>query len=124
MTIGERIRQVRQQRGLTMAELGAKVGLTAAAISRYELGQRKLSFGAITQIADALEVPLRSILPSDELSDDFFSFDALFDTLDDNLFRVRQAYQLLNPQGQEEAAKRIEELTEIPKYRESPSDKK
>ena len=27
-------------------------------------------------------------------------------------------------QGQEEAAKRIEELTEIPKYRESPSDKK
>lgn len=124
MTIGERIRQVRQQRGLTMAELGAKVGLTAAAISRYELGQRKLSFGAITQIADALEVPLRSILPADELSGDFFSFDALFDTLDDNLFRVRQAYQLLNPQGQEEAAKRIEELTEIPKYRESPSDKK
>lgn len=124
MTIGERIRQVRQQRGLTMSELGAKVGLTAAAISRYELGQRKLSFGAITQIADALEVPLRSILPSDELSGDFFSFDALFDTLDDNLFRVRQAYQLLNPQGQEEAAKRIEELTEIPKYRESPSDKK
>ncbi len=124
MTIGERIRQVRQQRGLTMAELGAKVGLTAAAISRYELGQRKLSFGAITQIADALEVPLRSILPPDELSGDFFSFDALFDTLDDNLFRVRQAYQLLNPQGQEEAAKRIEELTEIPKYRESPSDKK
>lgn len=54
----------------------------------------------------------------------FRNFDALFDTLDDNLFRVRQAYQLLNPQGQEEAAKRIEELTEIPKYRESPSDKK
>ena len=34
----------------------------------------------------------------------FRNFDALFDTLDDNLFRVRQAYQLLNPQGQEEAA--------------------
>lgn len=107
-----------------MAELGAKVGLTAAAISRYELGQRKLSFGAITQIADALEVPLRSILPPDELSSDFFNFDALFDTLDDNLFRIRQAYQLLNPQGQEEAAKRMEELAEIPKYREPPSDKK
>ena len=53
----------------------------------------------------------------------FFPFCILFRNFD-ALFRVRQAYQLLNPQGQEEAAKRIEELTEIPKYRESPSDKK
>ena len=38
MSVGERIRQLRWKKGMKLGELGAKVGLTAAAMSRYELG--------------------------------------------------------------------------------------
>lgn len=43
MSVGERIRQLRWKKGVKLGELGAKVGLTAAAMSRYELGQRRIS---------------------------------------------------------------------------------
>lgn len=58
VTIGDRIRKVRQMRGLTMAELGEKLGISAAAVSRYELGQRGVSFEMLTSIAKALNVSL------------------------------------------------------------------
>lgn len=57
MTIGERIRERRQARGLTMEELGHKISATAAAVSRYELGQRNINIDTLQRIATALDVP-------------------------------------------------------------------
>lgn len=37
-----------------------------------------------------------------------------------NLERIQAAYEHLNDEGREEAAKRIEELTEIPRYTKLP----
>lgn len=56
MTVGERIRERRQQLGLSMAELGKKLGITAAAVSRYELGQREININTLQRIADALGI--------------------------------------------------------------------
>ena len=38
MTIGQRIRQLRLERGLSQEELGAKIGVQKAAINKYEAG--------------------------------------------------------------------------------------
>ena len=38
MTIGQRIRRLRLEHGLSQEELGAKVGLQKAAINKYETG--------------------------------------------------------------------------------------
>ena len=62
--IGSRIREIRLARGLTQAELGDKVGLTADRIRQYEAGYRKPKTDTIKAIASALEVqPLAMIDP-------------------------------------------------------------
>lgn len=65
MGVGERIRQLRWKKGMKLEELGEKVGLTAAAMSRYELGQRKISVELAARIAEALGVPMQALLPTE-----------------------------------------------------------
>lgn len=65
MSAGERIRKLRWKKGVKLEELGAKVGLTAAAMSRYELGQRRISVELTARIAEALGVPIQALLPTE-----------------------------------------------------------
>lgn len=65
MSVGERIRKLRWKKGVKLEELGAKVGLTAAAMSRYELGQRRISVELAARIAEALGVPIQALLPTE-----------------------------------------------------------
>ncbi len=55
--IGLRIRDVRQQRGISGRELGERIGKSESYISSVEHG-RKTSADAIVDIADALDVSL------------------------------------------------------------------
>lgn len=54
--IGRRIRAIRTARGLSQAELGEKVGLTADRIQKYENGARKPKLELLKKIAEALGV--------------------------------------------------------------------
>lgn len=54
--IGQRIRAVRNARGLSQAQLGEKVGLNANRIQQYENGARKPKSELLKKIADALGV--------------------------------------------------------------------
>ena len=65
MSVGERIRQLRWKKGVKLGELGAKVGLTAAGMSRYELGQRRISVELAARIAEVLGVPIQALLPTE-----------------------------------------------------------
>lgn len=56
MSIGEKIKQVRVERGMTQDDLAAATGITKTAISRYELGQRQPSVEQLNVIADALNI--------------------------------------------------------------------
>lgn len=51
-----KIRQFRKQRGLTLAGLGAAIGLTPQSVSRIENGKMRLSTGWMEKIAAALNV--------------------------------------------------------------------
>ena len=53
--IGQRIREVRTVRGLSMSELGQRVGLSADRIQKYENGARKPKMAMLIKIAEALE---------------------------------------------------------------------
>ena len=61
MEVGEKIRLERKNNKITMEELGAKIGLTAQAISNYERGERRPSFKILSKIADVLDVPLSDL---------------------------------------------------------------
>ena len=65
MTVGERIREKRRALGISMAELGEILGISAAAVSRYELGQRQIKLEMLKKIAIALNVPVNELFDDD-----------------------------------------------------------
>lgn len=57
-----RLKTLRQQRGLTQGELAERVGVRQPSINRYERNNRKLSAEKIYQLAEALGVHPGEIL--------------------------------------------------------------
>lgn len=62
MTIGERIRQARDARGLTQKQLGAISGTSEITIRQYELGKRQPRIEQLQAIAAALNVSVGFLL--------------------------------------------------------------
>ena len=52
----DRLKEMREFRGLTQADLAKKTGLQPAAVSHFETGQRSPSFDNLRKLADALAV--------------------------------------------------------------------
>ena len=59
--LGEKIRKIRRDMGITQENLGEEVGLTPATISRIEGGSRGLSIGRLEAIAKALDVSMAEL---------------------------------------------------------------
>lgn len=65
MTIAERIRLVRQQKGMSQLELADKSGVNNKTLSRYELGTSIPPADSLKDIANALEVSADALLEDD-----------------------------------------------------------
>ena len=65
MTIAERIRLYRQQKGFSQAELADKSQVNNKSLSRYELGSSIPPADALKNIADALGVSSDALLNDD-----------------------------------------------------------
>ncbi|MEV6778104.1 helix-turn-helix domain-containing protein [Streptomyces syringium] len=62
MTVGGLVRQTRKKRGLTLAQLGALTGFSAAQVSRYERGISPLTdVTVLRRFADALGIPPQTL---------------------------------------------------------------
>ena len=61
MTVGQNIRSIRNERGLTQKQLGELCGIKEANIRKYELGKANPKIETIEKIAKALGVPIRAI---------------------------------------------------------------
>jgi XRE family transcriptional regulator, fatty acid utilization regulator len=59
---GQRLRHVRRARGLTLADLGARVGRAPSVLSLLENGRREPKLSLIEALAGALGVPVRELL--------------------------------------------------------------
>ncbi len=59
---GERLRKVRESKGLNQAQLAEKSGLQPSAVSHFELGRRSPSFDNLKRLADALSVTIDYLL--------------------------------------------------------------
>lgn len=63
MNIGERIRAIRENTGLTLEELSEKIGISKQTLSRYETGAIKnIPISNIEALAEALNVPLSYLM--------------------------------------------------------------
>src|ERR1700744_2018395 len=62
VTFGQRLRHLRRARGLTLTELGERVGRAPSALSLLENGRREPKLSLIEQLAAALSVPVPDLL--------------------------------------------------------------
>jgi transcriptional regulator with XRE-family HTH domain len=65
LKIGDRIREVRQRQGMTLKELATRVQTSAARLSQIENDRLALDIGEILTFADALRIPLDTLIPPD-----------------------------------------------------------
>jgi transcriptional regulator with XRE-family HTH domain len=65
-TIGQKIRDLRNEKGMTLGDLAAKINVSPSLISQLERGGVNPSISLLKSIADALETPLFSLLEKEE----------------------------------------------------------
>lgn len=141
MPTGRDIKLIRQQKGMTQAQLAAAVGTTSQNISQYERGVRNPKIETLQRIAAALGEDITALIPTQrenpkeyaelepylttaqksflaELDEEFLQ--DLIDEAEDEWFeqkhRLDTAFYKLNDLGRKKAIERIEELAEILKY--------
>jgi repressor LexA len=56
MTLGDRIRELRKNKGLTQTQLGKMIGVQCAAIKKYEYNEVNLPVSKLEKIADIFDV--------------------------------------------------------------------
>lgn len=59
--LGQRLRALRKQRGLSQERLGQRSGLSGKFIGEVERGEKSISMDSLYHVAVALEVPLRHL---------------------------------------------------------------
>ena len=148
MTLAERIKQIRENKGMTQKQAAALMGISQQAYSQYESGTREPKLETLWRIATALNVSkfelMRPVMEHDEdfvnsewfaeMSDDDILDAMIPSTLHDEVKKeesgvtrqkrlldsIDSDFYILNDEGQQEAAKRVQELTQIPKYQRKP----
>lgn len=60
--LGHRLALLRSARGLRLAEVAEVVGVGLQLIQRYESGEMAVPFGRLVRLAEALNVPLTTLL--------------------------------------------------------------
>jgi transcriptional regulator with XRE-family HTH domain len=66
-TIGEYIKTLRTEKGLTLTQLGAQLGVDSGALSKIENGKKKLDEKALPKLAKAFKLDLN------QLKDEYYS---------------------------------------------------
>ena len=65
-TIGQRIREERKRQGLTMAQLGEKMGISGSLVGRYERNEENPKIETVERFANALGVLVSSLYSDPE----------------------------------------------------------
>lgn len=133
MTPGERIKQARKNAKLTQEELGRLVDVTGVSIMRYEKGERSPDYMTTCRLASALKLKIEDLMSEAAKGwyeagyEEGYDFgyekavtggeqsDFIIDL--DMEIRLFRSLSCLNNTGQQKAIERVEELTEIPRYR-------
>lgn len=64
--IGERLRRLRKERGLTAKEVATRAGIAQQTITRIELGQHDVVFTTLEKILAAMGYTLHDVLPIED----------------------------------------------------------
>lgn len=93
MTLGERIKEARKNKGLTQEELADLLNITVRGLQNYEWNTRQPRIEMLNKIAKILRVPLESLV-----LDNFIPNDKLINLVDLNLQGITPSDELLKVQ--------------------------
>lgn len=62
VSVGDNLRRVRSDLGLSLAQVSARAGISVATLSRIETEKQKLDVDLLTRLAGILEIPRAEIL--------------------------------------------------------------
>ena len=142
--IGDRIKELRKEKGMTQKELANAMGVTASMIGQYETGIRIPKYETLERVAKALSISVETLMGKGiEVDLGLLAIDLIrkyglsvetaekivsdcVDTLDlsfksGDWAKFSSLFCQLNAAGKETAYERVRELTEIPRYRKQPS---
>lgn len=83
MTVGERLRALRKEAGLTQKELGSKLGISASMIGQYETNVRNPKYETLKKFASVLNVNISEFVDLGDISPSLNSMLPLLDTVKD-----------------------------------------
>lgn len=66
MTFNERLKELRERKGLSQVALADKLGVSKSAVSMYERGERNPDFETLEVIADFFNVDMNYLLGKDD----------------------------------------------------------
>ena len=92
MNIGEKIKALRKQKGITQTELGKKCEISQVQIARYENGVNRPSQKVLKKIASGMEVPVNFFDDIYSINDNVL--DAEYDRLKKVLVKDEYKYAL------------------------------
>ena len=122
MTLGERIKEARKEKGITQKELALLINKGFSTVQKYEIDVIEPPISVLQKIADALNISIQKLYGiSEELTDNQKvgkQLSLMLDLLssDPEHEELIEAYEMLNKIGKKIAIERVEELTEIKKY--------
>lgn len=140
MNVGENIKRIRTERGLTQKQLGDLCGMADSAIRRYELGKANPKMETLYKIATGLGVSIILLVKGCEnkypLTKEEYEtamWNAIINKANNATVTTRTVYvdvekedkivdlfEMLNDAGQDKAIEHTEMLTKIPEYQKEP----
>ncbi len=67
--VGPRLKRLRSERGVTLADLSARTGISKSTLSRLETGQRRASLELLLPLAQEYRVPLDDLVGAPDVAD-------------------------------------------------------
>lgn len=124
-SMGDRIKFLREQCGMTQEELGEKIGVQKSAIRKYEKGSvENIKRSSIKIMADLFGVSPCYLMGWDEdegkikeLSEEVKFIEKIQTQYGKEAIQILSAFVQLNDSGKQKALENIQDLLEVPKYR-------
>ncbi|MCM1046266.1 MAG: helix-turn-helix domain-containing protein [Candidatus Gastranaerophilales bacterium] len=113
--VGRMFREIREERNFSLEFVAAYLQIAPKSLQRYECGERKIKVGTIKSLCTFYQIKYDDFIKEAKLrfGKNLYSHDSF---QKEKFPKIMQYYGLLNDTGKQEATKRVQELTEIPRY--------
>ena len=120
MSFASRLKQAREQAGLTQQAFADKLGVTKNSISNYENGVSSPKWDILLKIFDVLHVDPNFLYQDNFSPIEVASLRSAIQAMDEQeqaqISKLTSDFKKLNDAGKAKALERVHELTEISRY--------